>query len=581
MPSYVVTSPDGKKYRVNAPDGATQDQVLAYAQQQFAAPKPDLKAQNPAEYDPASPEYKAKYGATSGMTDDDLFMAGAGKAVVDAGRGIRQLGATAMDFFSPRAPSLPQLITGEDPSRAGAIAREQDAVNAQDAELSQTGNGLAGNVTGNLAMLAAPAGWLSRLKGMQGYRGAAAVGAAQGAVQPVATNDSRAVNVGVGAVAGLGGQALVNTVGRVAQPVTRAVKPQDARAVRTLQQAGVPLDAAQRTGSKTLGVIKSGLKDNIATVARQAEAVQGQTTAFTRAVLRSIGVNADVAEPAVMNAARTRLSQEFETVLTQVNLRPATGLVNRMQALAARSKRVLPGDANQITRTVDDILAHVQQNGGRLDGRYYNTVRGDIAALEAERGVAPVARDLREALDNAFQQAAGKTNGGRIQEARRQWRNLKIIENAIDTEGAGTISPAKLANQFGQKRNRSAGIYGQGDKSIVELARLAQAGKKLLTDKNPNSGTTARALTQAAIPAAVGAGYGLYQGDPQAALMYGVGGLVLPRAAQRLMNSSGVSNYLANGITQPAVRNSLLALQQSSALRMVPAVSVFAQTAER
>lgn len=37
MPNYEVTSPTGKKYRVTAPDGASQDEVLAYAQKQFAS----------------------------------------------------------------------------------------------------------------------------------------------------------------------------------------------------------------------------------------------------------------------------------------------------------------------------------------------------------------------------------------------------------------------------------------------------------------------------------------------------------------------------------------------------------------
>jgi hypothetical protein len=36
MPDYEITSPDGKKFVVTAPDGATQEQVLAYAQEQFA-----------------------------------------------------------------------------------------------------------------------------------------------------------------------------------------------------------------------------------------------------------------------------------------------------------------------------------------------------------------------------------------------------------------------------------------------------------------------------------------------------------------------------------------------------------------
>ena len=36
MPEYEITSPDGRKFRVTAPEGATQEQVLTYAQQHFS-----------------------------------------------------------------------------------------------------------------------------------------------------------------------------------------------------------------------------------------------------------------------------------------------------------------------------------------------------------------------------------------------------------------------------------------------------------------------------------------------------------------------------------------------------------------
>lgn len=36
MPRFEITSPDGKKFEINAPEGATQEQALAYAQQQFS-----------------------------------------------------------------------------------------------------------------------------------------------------------------------------------------------------------------------------------------------------------------------------------------------------------------------------------------------------------------------------------------------------------------------------------------------------------------------------------------------------------------------------------------------------------------
>lgn len=45
MPSFNITSPDGQQYKVTAPDGATQEQVLAYAQAHHAERPADLKPQ--------------------------------------------------------------------------------------------------------------------------------------------------------------------------------------------------------------------------------------------------------------------------------------------------------------------------------------------------------------------------------------------------------------------------------------------------------------------------------------------------------------------------------------------------------
>lgn len=50
MPRYEITDPSGKRYEITAPEGATQEQVLAYAQQQFAAAqrgRPNRAARGP------------------------------------------------------------------------------------------------------------------------------------------------------------------------------------------------------------------------------------------------------------------------------------------------------------------------------------------------------------------------------------------------------------------------------------------------------------------------------------------------------------------------------------------------------
>lgn len=40
MPTYMVTSPEGQKFRITAPEGATQEEVLSYAKDQFTAKQP-------------------------------------------------------------------------------------------------------------------------------------------------------------------------------------------------------------------------------------------------------------------------------------------------------------------------------------------------------------------------------------------------------------------------------------------------------------------------------------------------------------------------------------------------------------
>jgi hypothetical protein len=54
MPSYEVTSPDGKKWVVDAPEGATQEQVLSYAKAQWSA-KPQ---------EPQAPQASVQMGRT-------------------------------------------------------------------------------------------------------------------------------------------------------------------------------------------------------------------------------------------------------------------------------------------------------------------------------------------------------------------------------------------------------------------------------------------------------------------------------------------------------------------------------------
>jgi len=175
MPTFVVTAPDGKEYDVDAPKGATQEQALAYFKQNW-------KPSQPERIDP-----------TEGMSGTEKFLAGAGKAFYDVGRGAGQ----ALRGVLPE-----QLANRLDLPTQSDI----DAAKRRDEALMRTGAGVAGNITGNIAATA-PAMFIP---GVNTVAGGAAVGAGLGAIQPVASGESREANAVIG---GLAGGALPAAIG--------------------------------------------------------------------------------------------------------------------------------------------------------------------------------------------------------------------------------------------------------------------------------------------------------------------------------------------------------------------------------
>jgi hypothetical protein len=471
----------------------------------------------------------------------ELGLRGAGKFAKDVGLGAAQIATDVQGMLgNPDAPAEANRLEGM------ADARKLDPVMRTTAgKVGYTGAALV------------PAVGSMFVPGANTVTGAAVAGGVMGALQPTGTNDSRLVNTTIGAGAGAAGQGAFNALGRIAQPFRSVPKPAAARAIATLEREGVALDAAQRSASPVAARIKSALSDNPLTLGGQVQAAEAQKAQFNRAVLSKFGASGELADEATMGAAYGRIGKVFEDVLSRTETKLTPADLTKARVLSAKSKRVL-GDDGRIPQVISDVTDHMKSNGGKIDGKFYQSVRHDLAALEKQQDIGPIAREMRESLDDAFQRSAKGNDGPALQEARRQWRNMRIAENAIDE--SGNISPAKLANQFGQKKNRSVGVYGKGDKSVLELARLAKAGKQVIPDKLPNSGTAARGMMQVAAPAAVGGAYGAYkEGDLSGIGTYALAGAALPFALQKGLNSPAATRYLTQGITTPMLRNSLMA----------------------
>jgi hypothetical protein len=516
-----------------------------------------------------SPEDIASRSPTEGMSGYQKFMAGAGKAQADMARGIGQLvGVT------------PQSDVDEAATR--------------DKPLMQTGAGVAGDIAGNVADVAIPGGLAGdALKGLGMARtgavvggianpttfgGAAASGALQGALQPVTTGQSRTQNALVGAGSGAVGQGLA----RGGSAILSAMAPEEAagKAVKALTEAGVPLDAAQRTGSTLLNRAKIMLSDNPLTAGAQADFADMQQKAVNRAFLSTIGETANAATPEVMSRAMGRMSNTYDDVASRVSI-PYDKIETPLADIMNNARLTLnDSQFGTISRNADDILQKASQNNGVISGPQFQNIKKTLDSLSSggDSDVASVARDMRQSLHDGLYQSAvdsGNTADAQLlKQTNQQWRNMRTIEGAIDKQGNGDISPSRLANIMGQKANRNVSIYGKGDTTLSDLAQSANA---LLPQKVPNSGTPARVIAQVALPMAAGATYeGVREGNWEGAAKGAVGGIALPYLIQKGLNSQGALGRLTSGAGNLAKPSSMPALV-GAAVQHAPLSSILAE----
>lgn len=181
MATYQITSPDGQIYKINAPDDASQDQVMAYAQKSFKMAK--------------APEQK-KYDPTEGMSSFERGAAGVGKAFTDTAQGIGQM--------------------------LGLVSRDDVAEKRKtDAALMKTTGGKVGDFLGNVATTIP----LAFVPGANTMKGAALIGSATGLMQPSESTSETLQNTALGGAAGAGGLALGRGAAAAYQGATGLVRP--------------------------------------------------------------------------------------------------------------------------------------------------------------------------------------------------------------------------------------------------------------------------------------------------------------------------------------------------------------------
>lgn len=517
MPKYRITSPDGRTFDVTAPDGATQEQVLAYAQQHHAQQQPWQPRRRTVE---DLRQAAREHDSTEGMSPTQTILAGAGKSLVDTGRGVKQLYHRGAD-----------ALTGSDHDAADRA--EQDRIERRDGSLMGNGYGLGGNIAGNVAQVLSPGvvlkaasmvpkagqaarvlSTLSRASLPTTVRGAAAQGGALGLLQPVGSDDSRTLNTIAGTAFGFGGAAIPRSAGalvrllrgngvtksgatrRIAEILrAEASNPDALTASAPSAIPGVQRTLAEETMdpgiSRLERLLRSKTKGWDALDASNDQARREALQAFAGDVGQAEAERGATAEP-FLRAAKQHTGVDTSRLLSQLGrlhdmysgrpavqntLRDVSELLYR--PATAAEKRASPNWPDPVPR--DDVasLYNVRKTLGDL-------MSGKLAG---EKPAAQAATRELMLVKNGIDRAIGKATpmfGGYLQaykegsrEVNRRQVGQLLLEKGAGSANSDALTPAafnRLANNLDDTAARATGFRKARAANILEPEDMATIG---------------------------------------------------------------------------------------------------------
>lgn len=489
MAKYEVKAPDGHTYDVNAPDGASEADAIAYVQKQFYSQEPKQAPQrNPALNEPPSVLDNLLAKLPSSWADANAKggkLGGFAMGAADPSVGILQLAANAIGLGDKVNPSIK--------------AKEQQY---QDARAAQGRDGFdASRMLGNVAITAPVAGGTPAVT-LAGKVGQAALtGGVLGAANPVTDGnywEEKAKQTATGAA---GGALAVP----VAAGVSRIINPRSVSRVADLRAAGVNPTIGQTLGGwvgRTEEKAQSlPIMGDAISAARNKAREEFNLATINKAVA-PIGETVDDVGHAGVRAAGDKLSAAYDAALSKlggVKLDPQWNSdLNQLRGMASN---LTPDMAKRFESILNDnLLSRVSPNGSVLAEplKQAESEIGKKAASFASKGGAEgELGDALAQLKNLIRQQVSRSSpdaAKAVRAADEGWANLVRVEGAA--KGAkgtdGIFTPGQLLTAVRQAdtsvRDRAT---ARGTALMQDWASQAQS---VLGNKYPDSGTAGRLM---------------------------------------------------------------------------------------
>jgi hypothetical protein len=360
-----------------------------------------------------------------------------------------------------------------------------------------------------------------------------------------------------------------------------------ARNLAILDQAGIPVSAGTRTGSRWLQTGESEAA-NMPFIGGVAQRLQDRTAnAYDRAITdrifpraeltaRGIPAKANLPSPDVAAAGQAALKARYNQITGNHSV-PLTAQLNnelgavranyaRSSALTSRSSG-LANINDQLEQIRDGFLA----NNMSIPGKVYQATRSQLGKLEnsarnSEPQLAEAYRGLQKALDDAMKRSLPPDVARRLADTNLRYALMKQTENAIARAGEH-LSPKGVAQAVRASR---PGLYNRQAGALDDVVRAAAD----VIPSLPNSMTAARsnwqggfglgqigsALSHLGTSAVAGSVFGWPGALAGLALPSAVAGSVVSPWGQRLLGSSPVPQRIMGGAVPQ------IAMQQGATL---------------
>lgn len=499
-------------------------------------------------------------------------LAGAGKSFVDTSTGIKQ-------------------FLGMGPGQEAIDERAR-----HDAPLMDTGAGTLGYVGGTLAQTALPgagyakgAGALGMLAPTAGrilanpYTQAAVLGGGYSALQPVLSGESRTANAAVGAGLGALGTGTVDAAKRLVRPAYAATSARVADLAKLAKDKyGIDLTAAQISDSPLLKTVASAF--NALPFSGASKKAAEQESQWARQVSKTMGEdNSDLA--AALPAARDRIGKVYDNLAANNTAKIDTP---HLISLTKTIDDFEPYDMTQggsatkgLQQVATKILDATDQNN-EMTGEAYKALRSKIGKMRmstTDSNLQDALKSFQTTLDDAMRSnLANPADLAAWHAADKQWANMRTLEKLAPKDSSGQIDMKKLASvlsstQRSNAANRNAFVYGSGDQTLPDLARI---GTTFLDKGSPHGGDPLAALSgvkRAALGAselgATGLGmYALLHDDEDSPWVTALGSL--GAAAAGGAGGARALNSRAFAAGSPALTSALTALERAGVARSAP-----------